>query len=170
MTGRDDLTRRGPRTDAEWARDVASRLRRLEAPSETLRIGQWVVSVVDGELVAVAPGRSPVSLTAPLAAVVTEAAPILHRTFTITITGSPTGGTWSLRFKGSTTTDLDHNATTTEIRDALVALSSTFSNLDFSVTGSTGAWTVIVPAFGNLYLNASALTGGTDPTIAVVRV
>lgn len=42
-----------PKSDAEWARQVERRLRRLERP-RSLRMGNWVVSVspVTGALVA----------------------------------------------------------------------------------------------------------------------
>ena len=45
-----------PTSDAEWARDTENRLRRLESPN-TMRIGPWVVSDRDGELIATRPGE-----------------------------------------------------------------------------------------------------------------
>lgn len=46
-------SRRGrpPRTDAEWAREIQRRLEVLESAT-TVRIGQWVLSVKDGDLIA----------------------------------------------------------------------------------------------------------------------
>ena len=44
-----------PNTDAEWARDTENRMRRLESPN-TMRIGPWVISSRDGELIATKPG------------------------------------------------------------------------------------------------------------------
>ena len=46
-------SRRGrpPRTDPEWAREMQRRVEALES-STTVRIGQWVLSVKDGDLIA----------------------------------------------------------------------------------------------------------------------
>ncbi len=52
---------RAPRTDAEWARDIQRRIEALESAT-TLRIGAWVLSVVNGHLVASRPGTAPVVL------------------------------------------------------------------------------------------------------------
>ena len=42
---------RPPRTDAEWAREIQRRLEVLESAT-TVRIGQWVLSVSNGDLIA----------------------------------------------------------------------------------------------------------------------
>ena len=49
--------RRGksPRTDAEWARDIQRRVEQLE-DSTSVRIGDWVLNVVNGDLVATTTG------------------------------------------------------------------------------------------------------------------
>lgn len=46
-------SRRGrpPRTDAEWAREIQRRLEVLESAT-TVRIGEWVLSIKDGNLIA----------------------------------------------------------------------------------------------------------------------
>ncbi|AIK68806.1 minor tail protein [Mycobacterium phage LizLemon] len=46
-----------PLTDAEWARSVEQRLRELQAP-RSVRVGQWAINAVGGELVATKPGES----------------------------------------------------------------------------------------------------------------
>lgn len=51
-----------PRNNEEWALSVEQRLRAAASPP-TARIGQWVLSDIDGELVAQRPGQSPISLS-----------------------------------------------------------------------------------------------------------
>lgn len=53
-----------PAGDAEWARDTEKRLRQLESPN-TMRVGPWVISSRDGELVATKPGDEIVFGTLP---------------------------------------------------------------------------------------------------------
>lgn len=170
MTSRDNLTKRMPRTDAEWARDVSNRLRALEGARQAVRIGRWVLSVdSEGELIATAVGRR-VVLTLPQEADEVAGTATLHRVFTVTVEGSPTGGTFTLRFKGAIAEPLDYNASATDIKDALVALSSAYTDLDFDVSGSAGGpWYVTVPAIGDLSVYDSDLTGGTDPRVTVER-
>lgn len=45
-----------PTSDAEWARETEKRLRQLESPN-TVRVGPWVISSQEGELVATKPGE-----------------------------------------------------------------------------------------------------------------
>lgn len=59
-----------PSTDAEWARNTEKRLLALEAP-KTLRVGEWVLSVQQGHLLATKPGvatnlTDPVTVTQPI--------------------------------------------------------------------------------------------------------
>lgn len=49
-------TGRAPRTDAEWARELTRRVTNLENP-DTSRIGEWVLSSKDGDLVATKQGQ-----------------------------------------------------------------------------------------------------------------
>lgn len=90
---------------------------------------------------------------------------------TITISGSPTGGTYALRFKGAVTTGIAHNAANTVVRSALEAL-ATIGSGNVAVTGS-GPYTVTfqgalagVPQ-PLLELAANNLTGGTSPNVAL---
>lgn len=94
----------------------------------------------------------------------------------ITTTGTPTGGTFTLSFKGYTTPALPFDATASAISTALQALSS---------IGTTGVATSGGPLPGAVAVtfqnqlgfqavplitgNASGLTGGTSPTVAVAR-
>lgn len=90
---------------------------------------------------------------------------------TLTITGSPAGGTYRLSFKGQKTSALAYNANAAAIDTALEAL-PTIGTGNIAVTG-TGPFTLTfggtlakknVPAIS--VVNA-AFTGGTSPAAAV---
>ena len=95
---------------------------------------------------------------------------------TVTLTGSPTSGNFTLTFSGQTTANIAYNATAQTVQDALVAL-STISGGDVSVTGLAGGpWTVTFlqnlagtsqPIFTK---NAAGLGGGTSPDVNIVKV
>lgn len=92
---------------------------------------------------------------------------------TVTITGSPTGGTFTLTFGGQTTTGIAYNATTSAVQTALQALSSIGSG-NATVTGSAGAWVVLfagakAPGYQTLMTATSSLTGGTNPAVTVTH-
>lgn len=88
----------------------------------------------------------------------------------VTITGAPTGGSFTLTFSGQTTGAIAWNASAAVVKAALVALSN-MESADVYVTG-TGPYTV---TFRGQYsgtnvaaLTATAsLTGGTSPAVAI---
>lgn len=89
---------------------------------------------------------------------------------TVTITGAPTGGTFTLTYSGQTTATVPFNAVGTTVQTAL----NNLSNLD-GVTvagGAGGPYTVTFPvAMGNpaqLTGSGAGLTGGTAPAVGVV--
>lgn len=90
----------------------------------------------------------------------------------VTISGSPTGGSFTLDFGGQPTTDIAYNATASAVQTALQAL-STIGAGNVTVTGSAGGpWTV---TFAGSLANqdvaqlvaVSNLTGGTSPSVTV---
>lgn len=94
---------------------------------------------------------------------------------TVTITGTPTGGTFTLTLDGETTAGIAYNATATTVQTALEALSNVTSG-DATVTGGPGPGTPYVVTFAGRYLgrdvpqmtaSAASLTGGTSPAVAV---
>lgn len=93
---------------------------------------------------------------------------------TLTITGIPTGGTWTATFGGETTAAIAYNATAAEVQAALALLSSIKPG-NVLVTGSAGGpYTVtFVGALGatnvGAITTADALTGGTDPGVSVAQ-
>lgn len=94
---------------------------------------------------------------------------------TVTITGTPTGGTFTLSFDGATTAAIAYNANAAAVLAALNALPNITSG-DVAVTGGPGPGTAWVVTFGGQYAGTnvaemtaddSGLTGGTSPAVAV---
>ena len=92
---------------------------------------------------------------------------------TVTVTGSPTGGTFTLTLDGETTGTIAYNASAATVQTALEGLSN-LNPGDVTVTGSAGGpWTL---TFGGaragldvpvMTKNAGGLTGGTSPDITL---
>jgi hypothetical protein len=94
-----------------------------------------------------------------------------HRVQVITITGAPTGGTFTISGNGKSTTAIAYNATGATVQTALRLLGGPFDQA--TVTGSaSGPYTVTLspgaPAPAELTATG-ALTGGTTPTITVAQ-
>ena len=91
-------------------------------------------------------------------------------TQTVTITGSPTGGTFTLTYDGETTAAIAYNAASSAVQAALEALDNLDSG-DVTVGGSAGGpYTVTFhESLGNVAeLTADdSLTGGSSPAVAV---
>lgn len=93
---------------------------------------------------------------------------------TVTITGTPTGGTIKLTFDGEQTGTIAYNATATVVQAALVALDNIGED-DVIVTGGPGPgtpWVIeftgaLAGAAQDLMTSQDSLTGGTDPESAV---
>jgi hypothetical protein len=105
---------------------------------------------------------------------------------TLTMTGTPTGGTFTLTFAGQTTAAIPFNATATQVRDALLALSNvgnanqtpfvyapnpqsqvTVAGGPFPGTPITVTFTYGLGATSHTVMtaNSASLTGGTTPTV-----
>ena len=98
-----------------------------------------------------------------------------NRASLVTITGVPTGGTFTLTYGGQTTTALAYNAAGTAVQAALIAL-STLVGSSVMVYGGTGGvapaggpWTISLTIADPTALTASGagLTGGTTPSVTV---
>jgi hypothetical protein len=88
---------------------------------------------------------------------------------TVTVSGVPTGGTFSLTYNGATTTGIAYNAAAAVVTAALVALSTVGAG-KVTVTGATSPYTATFAAdIVQVPLTASAalLTGGTTPAVAI---
>lgn len=115
--------------------------------------------------------------TAPTDAVTALDSATANEVQTLTISGTPTGGTFQLSFNGQTTSAIAYNATNSTVQTAFVALSTVGSG-NVTVTGGPGPGTPYVFTFGAALGNqnvpmitasAAGLTGGTSPSIAVVE-
>ncbi|MFE0207002.1 hypothetical protein [Streptomyces sp. NPDC058985] len=94
---------------------------------------------------------------------------------TVTITGGPTGGTYTLTFSGQTTAGIPYNATAAQVKTALEALSN-INVGDVAVSGGPHPGTAMSVTFGGQYLSddvaqmtasAASLTGGTSPAVNI---
>ena len=93
-----------------------------------------------------------------------------HRVQTVTVSGSPTGGNYTLTGNGATTGNIAHNAAAGTVQTAVRTLGGDFSAA--TVTGSAGGpYTVTLNAGAAgpypLALGTNGLTGGTSPTVTV---
>lgn len=93
---------------------------------------------------------------------------------TVTINGTPTGGTFTLTYRGQTTTAINHNAASGAVQSALQAL-TTIGAGNVTVSGSAaGPYTVtfagsLAATAAYLLTASSSLTGGTNPSVTVVE-
>ena len=94
---------------------------------------------------------------------------------TVTITGTPTGGTYALTFDSQTTSGIAFNATASAVQTALEALSN-INPGDVTCAGGPHPGTPVTVTFGGQYdgedvplmtANSGSLTGGTTPTATV---
>lgn len=93
---------------------------------------------------------------------------------TVTITGTPTGGTFTLTYAGQTTAAIAYNATAATVQTRLEAL-STIGAGNVTVTGGPGPGTAWVVTFaGDLadtnvaqMTSTDSLTGGSSPASAI---
>jgi len=99
---------------------------------------------------------------------------VIDNSQTVTITGSPTGGTFTLTYKGQTTAGIAFNAAASAVQSALIAL-STIGTGNVTVSGSAGGPYTVTFA-GTLAKDTTALTasgagltGGTSPNVSVVQ-
>ncbi|MFG2540668.1 hypothetical protein ACGFU4_36060 [Streptomyces sp. NPDC048511] len=99
-------------------------------------------------------------------------AAVTNEVQTLTVTGGPTGGTFTITFSGQTTAALAYNATAAQVQTALEALSNIAPG-DVTVTGAAGGpWTL---TWGGAQLGENvaqpttteSFTGGTTPDITV---
>lgn len=89
----------------------------------------------------------------------------------VTISGSPTGGTFTLTVNGQTTSGLAFNAAAATVQTAIEALSNVKVG-DVTVTGSAGGpytltWGGNLAGTDVATSATSSLTGGTSPTVTV---
>lgn len=119
---------------------------------------------------------APTGTAAPTDATTALTAPV-NEVQTVTITGTPTGGTFTLTYAGQTTAGIAYDATAGAVQTALAALSNIGPN-DVLVTGGPGPGTAYIVTFRGtlgytdvalLTASATSLTGGTTPAVTPVQ-
>lgn len=94
---------------------------------------------------------------------------------TVTITGTPTGGTYTLTYSGQTTAAIPYNATAAQVRTALEALSNIGAG-NVTTAGGPHPGTAVTVTFTGTLANtnvaqmtasSASLTGGSSPTVTV---
>lgn len=132
---------------------------------------------------AVTPGADPVALDIPgkftgtnyyfggpsnAAAVAVAPDQDVATSKTLTITGTPTGGTFSLVFNGMETAAIAYNASAATVKSALVALDDGFSASHWTTAGGALPTAVTIgPPAGILTVGDNDLTGGTAPAVVL---
>lgn len=94
----------------------------------------------------------------------------------VSITGGPTGGTFTLTYSGQTTAAIAYNASSATVQTALINLSNLGSG-DVTVTGGPGPGVPYVVTFGGSISGVDAasltatgsFTGGTSPSVSITR-
>lgn len=93
----------------------------------------------------------------------------------VTITGSPTGGTFTLTYSGQTTAGINYNANAAAVQAALEALSNIAVG-DVVCTGGSLPGTAVTCTFGGalgltnlseMTASGAGLTGGSSPAVAI---
>jgi hypothetical protein len=95
---------------------------------------------------------------------------------TVTITGTPTGGSIRLTIEGRTTGGIAYNAAASAVQSALLAL-DLLDTGDVVASGGPFPDSAVVLTFGGNYAGmpvsaitaTSALTGGTSPAVSVAQ-
>lgn len=87
--------------------------------------------------------------------------------WTLTIVGTPTGGTYRLVVNGYSTPDIAYNAVNTAIAAAINGLAGVTGLGTVNVTGTSPTFTITLPTAGIVTPGTIALTpGGTTITVA----
>ncbi len=98
---------------------------------------------------------------------------LLDNLWVLTIGGAPTGGSFTITYKGQTTAAIAWNAAVAAVQSALTALSSVGAG-NATVTGAAGGpWTVALAGTlaqdTTLPTHTDSLTGGTAPALAIAQ-
>lgn len=105
-------------------------------------------------------------------------APLSNEVQSVTVTGDPTGGTYTLTYAGQTTAGIAYNATSTQVRTALQAL-STIGSGNVTCSGGPHPGSAITVTFtgtlagtdvAQMTASGTGLTGGTSPDVTVSTV
>ena len=95
---------------------------------------------------------------------------------TVRLTGSPTGGTFTLTFGGDTTSGIAYNATAATVQTALQGLTSIGSGNALVIAAPGGGWEVRFAGTlagkyqARITASGTSLTGGTTPAVVVSTI
>ena len=95
-----------------------------------------------------------------------------NRVQVVTITGTPTGGTFTLTYAGATTDPIAFDAAASTVQTRIRALGGTLSGA--TVAGSAGSpYTITIGVVGSaaapFTADGSSLTGGSSPAVVVAK-
>ncbi len=119
------------------------------------------------------PSSAPASTDTVLVSTTAYAADAVQ---TVRLTGSPTGGTFTLTFGGQTTSGIAYNASAATVQTAVQALASVGSGNALVTAAPGGGWqvrfagTLAGKYAAKLTVGGAGLTGGTSPAVAVAVV
>jgi len=111
--------------------------------------------------------------TASFAVRVNPIPAVYNRPITVTISGNPTGGSYTLTYGGSTTVAIAYNAGVAAMQSAVQSLASVGGAGNVTVTGYTGGpYVILLSSALSVSSNAitvasSSLTGGTTPAVVL---
>ena len=93
----------------------------------------------------------------------------------VSLTGSPTGGTFTLTFGGDTTSAIADNASASTMQTDLAALASVGSGNVTVTEAYGGGWEVrfmgsLAGKYQNQLTATSSLTGGTSPGVSIKTI
>jgi hypothetical protein len=97
---------------------------------------------------------------------------------TVSITGTPTGGTFTLTYNGQTTAAIAYNASAATVQAALALLTNIGTSANIACSGGALPGSAVVCTFQGLLGNAAqpvmtangaGLTGGTTPAVVVTH-
>ncbi|MGZ3677032.1 MAG: P22 phage major capsid protein family protein [Ktedonobacterales bacterium] len=92
----------------------------------------------------------------------------LHSVQTLTINGTPTGGTFTLTYAGQTTAAIAYNASAAAVESALWALSSIGTGFARVSGAAGGPYTVVLYVASPVaFTHTDSFTGGSSPALVV---
>lgn len=138
-----------------------------KAPTESTQEKEWTLAAINGSLCF----ETAAYLFCSILQSVDPETPAANGIWTVTVTGGPGGGTFTLTFGGQTTSALDFDASVAEVLAALEALSTIGAgNVGVTALADGGPYTVsfqnaLAGVSGALTADGSGLTGGTLPDV-----
>jgi hypothetical protein len=134
--------------------------------------GTFTLTWGDGTTTPLAYNASSTAVQSALRAIMPAAYGAVNEVQTVTVTGAPTGGTFTLTYSGQTTAGIAYNAAASAVQTALQALSTVGAN-NATVTGTPGNYTVTFTGalagtdVSQMTASGAGLTGGTSPGVTV---